>query len=278
MPRHISVRLLYVAIVSLLFAGPVLLAKGKSRDKSLQTINWPAAGTPVVRFTFARFKALPGMGSLHGYVMDTTAENLSSKPIPSAQFNVHLFDKDKARVGQDVITLTNVGPGETVKFQTTVMAADTPESVSIDAVNEGAPGSKTVTLTVNSTPQGADLKVDGVEQGPTPRLIRVGVGQHTLTFAQEGFTTGTFPLQIGPNDVTGGTVNYQLGAAAFDSVELRDGSVLNGDVVSISGMDIQVRVGGVIQHIDRNAVKRIMFTQRATPAATPPIPSAQVTQ
>jgi hypothetical protein len=276
MPRHISMRLLYVAVVSLLLACP-LLAKDKSKD-NLETVDWPATGTPVVRFTFAKFKALPGMGSLHGYVMDTTAENLSSKPIPSAQFNVYLFDKDKARVGQDVITLTNVGPGETVKFQTTVMAAGTPESLSISAVKDASQGPKAVTLTINSTPQGAMLKVDGVEQGTTPRLIRVGVGDHTLTFSQEGFTTGTFPLQIGPNDVSGGTVNYQLGAAAFDSVELRDGSVLNGDVVSISGMDVQVRVGGVIQHLDRNAVKRIIFTQRATPEATPPLPAAAPAQ
>ena len=60
-------------------------------------------------------------------------------------------------------------------------------------------------------------------------------------------------------------MSYELGAASFDSIELRDGSVLNGDLVSISGMDVQVRVGGMIQHIDRNNVKRIVLTQREAP-------------
>jgi len=84
--------------------------------------------------------------------------------------------------------------------------------------------------------------------------------------------TGTFPLEIGPNDVSGGTVSYELGAASFDSVELRDGSVLNGDLVAISGMDVEIRVGGMIQHVDRNKVKRIVLTEREAP--TPDLPPA----
>lgn len=86
----------------------------------MQTIDWPPTGTPVVRFIFGKFKALPGMGNLHGYVMDTTAENLSQRVIPSARFSVYLFDKNKVRIGEDTIGLSNVGPGETVKFETTV--------------------------------------------------------------------------------------------------------------------------------------------------------------
>jgi hypothetical protein len=131
---------------------------------------------------------------------------------------------------------------------------------------------RAISLTVNSTPQGALLKLDGVEQGPTPRLISVGSGKHSLSFSKEGFTVGTFPLEIGPNDVSGGSVNFELGAASFDSIELRDGSVLNGDLVSISGMDVDVRVGGSIQHINRNQVKRIVLTEREAP--TPDLPPA----
>ena len=79
-------------------------------------------------------------------------------------------------------------------------------------------------------------------------------------------------MEIGPNDVSGGSVSYELGAASFDSIELRDGSVLNGDLVSISGMDVDVRVGGSIQHINRNHVKRIVLTEREAP--TPELPPA----
>jgi hypothetical protein len=250
-----------------LFASPLL---AKDKDTPLTTIDWPENGTPVLRFTFSKFKALPGMGVLHGYVMDVTAQNLSAKPIPKAQFHLYLFDKDKIRVGEDGIELNNVSPGETVKFETTVSASGTPVSVSLEEIVQT---SRVITLTVNSTPQGALLKLDGTEQGTTPRLISVGPGKHTLSFSKEGFMTGTFPLEIGRNDVSGGTVSFELGVASFDSIELRDGSVLNGDLVSISGMDVEVRVGGAIQHIDRNKVKRIVLTQREAPAPELPNPT-----
>ncbi|MGP8184588.1 MAG: PEGA domain-containing protein [Terracidiphilus sp.] len=255
-------------VLLLLCAGPVL-----AKDAPLLTVDWPASGTPVLRFTFSKFKPLPGMGALHGYVMDVAAQNLSSNPIPSAKFRLYLFDKDKVRVGEDGIELSNVSPGETVKFETTVAASGIPVSVSLEEISQAL---RAITLTVNSTPQGATLKLDGAEQGPTPRLISVGPGKHTLTFSREGFMTGTFPLEIGPNDVSGGTVSFELGTASFDSVELRDGSVLNGDLVAISGMDVEVRVGGSIQHIDRNKVKRIVLTQREAP--TPVLPPATTNQ
>ncbi|MGP8252422.1 MAG: PEGA domain-containing protein [Terracidiphilus sp.] len=250
-------RLLRLALVLLLVAAPLF-----AKETPMATIDWPQTGTPVLRFTFSKIKALPGMQNLQGYVMDTTAQNLSPSVIPDARFRVYLYDKGKARVGEDTIEVRNVGPGETVKFQTTVMASGQPVSVSIEPIEQA---SRKVTLTVNSTPQGASLKVDGTDAGTTPRMISVGAGHHILNFSKDGFNTGNFPLDIGPDDVSGGSVSYELGAASFDTIELRDGSVLNGDLVSISGMDIQVRVGGAIQHIDRNKVKRILLTQREAP-------------
>jgi hypothetical protein len=248
----------FLSVVWLLVFGTAAFAK----DTPLAVIDWPTTGTPVVRFTFSKFKTLPGMGSLHGYVMDTTAENLSARPIPSAHFSVYLFDKTKARVGEDVITLSNVGPGETIRFETTVMASGQPVSVSIQAKTDSG---KTVSLTVNSIPQGALLKVDGTEAGVTPRLITVGAGRHILTFSKDGFKAGDFPLEIGRDDVSGGSVSYELGAASFDSIELRDGNVLNGDLVSVSGMDVEFRVGGNLQHLSRNQIKRILLVQRDAP-------------
>jgi hypothetical protein len=244
-----------------------------AKDAPLQTIDWPSTGTPVVRFTFGKFKPLPGMGNLHGYVMDTTAENLSQRRIPAARFNVYLFDKSKVRVGQDVIAVNNVGPGEVVKFETTVSTSGQPVSVSIEEI---AAAAKVVSITVSSTPQGAMLAVDGTEAGVTPRMINVGPGHHTLTFTKEGYTAGTFPLEISRDDVSGGTVSFELGAPSFDSIELRDGSVLTGDLISVSGMDVEIRVGGNIQHIDRNKIKRVMFVHRDAPA--PDVPPATAPQ
>jgi hypothetical protein len=238
-----------------------------AKDSPLQVIDWPETGTPVLRFTFGKFKQLPGSNTVRGYVMDTMAENLSTRAISAAQFSVYLFDKNKVRIGEDVIALNNVGPGETVKFQTTVAASGTPVSV---AVKNMAQAARDISLTVNSSPQGAMLKVDGNEVGTTPRLIKVGIGKHILTFSKEGFSAGNFPLEISSADVSGGSVSFELGSSAFDSIELRDGSVLNGDLVSIAGMDVEIRVGGSIQHIDRNKIKRVMLVPRDAPIANLP--------
>jgi len=255
-----------VLLVLLLGAFPLF-----AKDAPLQTIDWPSDGTPALRFTFGKFKPLPGMGNLHGYVMDTTAKNLLPRRIPSARFNVYLFDKNKVRVGEDVIAIQNAGPGEVVKFETTVATSGQPVSVSIEEITAAA---KTVSITVNSTPQGANLAVDGTEAGVTPHMITIGPGHHTLTFVKEGFATGTFPLDISANDLSGGSINYEIGAPSFDTIELRDGTVLNGDLISISGMDVEIRVGGAIQHIDRNKIKRALFVHRDAPAPDVPPASA----
>lgn len=241
-------------------------AQGFAKEKPLQVIDWPESGTPVLRFTFGKFKSLPMMGSLHGYVMDTTAQNLSDRVIGSKRFSIYLFDKNHVRVGTDVVGVSNVGPGETVKFETTVSASGQPVSISLTEIAQAA---RTISLIVHSTPEGAALAVDDKPAGTTPRMIALTPGHHVLTFAKEGFNNGTFPLDMSPNDVSGGSVSFDLGAAAHDSIELRDGTVLTGDLVSISGMDIEVRVGGALQHFDRNKVKRILLVERERPSAVP---------
>jgi len=256
-------RRFFISLVLLLLTVPAW-----AKDTPFQVIDWPTIGTPALRFTFGKPKQLDSMNDkTRVYVMDTMAENLSPRLISSAQFSVYLFDKNKVRISEDFITLNNVGPGETVKLQLTLTASGSPVSVSIQ---DTAQIPRAVSLTVNSTPQGAMLKVDGTETGTTPRIINVGVGKHTLTFLKEGFTTGNYPLEISPQDVSGGSVSYELGAPALDSIELRDGSLLTGDLLSISGMDVEIRVGGSIQHLDRNKIKRVMLVQRDPP--TPNLP------
>ncbi len=47
-----------------------------------------------------------------------------------------------------------------------------------------------------------------------------------------------------------------------DTVELRDGTVLLGDVVSVSMTQVVVRSDGKEQSYDRNQVKKIMLVER----------------
>ena len=246
--RRIFAYLLFLAV-----AGSSVVA----RENPFQIVTWPDSAHATVQFTFSKFKDVGGLGKERTFTTDVTAENLSDKTIGSAAFSLYVFDKNKARIGEGYINLANVRSRQIVKFQVTLSASGNPSSVE---VSTSAP--RAVSITVNSVPQGAALKVDGKDMGTTPKIVEVTIGNHVLEFAREGFNSGKFPLEITSRDASGGSVSYELGAAAHDTIELRDGSVLTGDLISVSGMQIQVRIGGNLQSFDRNQVKRILLTER----------------
>ena len=240
---------------------------GLAKDPPPQVLVWPEQGTPVLRFSFSKFKEVGSLGHERTFMTETTAENVWSKPIPDATFLLYLYDRNKVRIGQAVLNVTNVQPGETVRFETTIAASGPPNSLSLTPsslpkeLSPLAPP-RTITITVNTVPQGATTKLDGVEVGTTPKMVQVSVGKHTLEFSKEGFNPGKFPFEIGRDDISGGSVSFELGTSAHDTIELRDGTVLTGDVVSMLGMEIVVRAGGREQRLDRNQVKRILLVQR----------------
>ena len=180
---------------------------------------WPDSGPSLVRISFGKLKEIASIGNRHSYLIDTTAENLWGKVIPSASFSLYLFDKNKVRIGEGYISLNNVGVGETVKFQVAMDAAGT-------------------------------------------QIVEVSAGKHRLDFSKEGFNPGSFPLEIGPTDSSGGSVSYELGSSVHDTVELRDGSVISGDLESVSATDVVVRIGGKDSKYDRNQIKRILLVER----------------
>jgi PEGA domain len=140
-----------------------------AKDQPFQVISWPGADKPVVRFTFSKFKELGiATGKAHTYITEVTADNLSEKTISGVNLSLYVFDKSKARIGEGYINLTNVAAGETVKFPVTISASGVPNSLSVEA---SAP--RTVSITVNSVPQGAALTVDGKTVGTTPKIIDI---------------------------------------------------------------------------------------------------------
>ena len=52
------------------------------------------------------------------------------------------------------------------------------------------------------------------------------------------------------------------GASAHDTIEMLDGTVLSGDVESVSATEVIVRVAGSLQHFSRHLVKRMSFVER----------------
>src|ERR1039457_171001 len=170
-------------IAALLLLFGVAVSSVSAKDAPFQVVTWPESGQPVLRFTFSKFKEIGGMGKERTYRTDTVAENLSDKAITNANFSLYVFDKNKARIGEGYINLTNVSAGQTVKFQITLAASGSPVSLT---VSNSSNTPRTVSVTVNSVPQGASLRVDGKDAGTTPKIVEVTIGKHVLEFSKEG--------------------------------------------------------------------------------------------
>jgi hypothetical protein len=57
-------------------------------------------------------------------------------------------------------------------------------------------------LSVNSTPEGADIEVDGNFVGNTPSILELAAGDHTVSVKKAGFKTWEKTIKISGGDVT----------------------------------------------------------------------------
>lgn len=246
-----------------LFAGVGLFAK-----QPIQSLNWPNDQNPVLRFVVNDITRLGSYGRQSDYSLDVTVQNLSGKAISHAVFTVYFYDKAKVRIGDGWLDLTNVGPQQTVKVPLQANLAGTPTSVNVAAKDlppelGGLVPPKEIPINIYSVPSGASLKVDGKDSGFTPVATKLTPGNHMLTFSKDGYSTGTFPLLISPDQLAGGTVSFELGGVSHDTIELRDGTIVEGDVETVDARTVVVEVGGKPQSFERNQVKRISLVQRS---------------
>src|SRR3954464_795252 len=208
-----------------------------AKDAPVKSIDWPDPN-PILHFTFGKFQEVGTFKGQKSYTVEVTAQNLWTKKIERADFSLYLFDSKQVRVGEGWLSIANLGGGETTKFPLNLSTLGTPTGMKLEAremageLARFAPP-KTINTTVYSVPPGANLKVDGQSVGATPISVKVSVGRHELEFSKEGFNTGHFIWNVTPNDVSGGMVTYELGGLSFDTVELRDGSAITGDVISV---------------------------------------------
>jgi PEGA domain len=251
-----------------------------AKEPSSVVMFWPSAGKPTIRLTFGKFQQLGSYGTQSSFVSDVTIQNMTDKQIPRASFTVYLLDRDKVRIGEGVLQVSNLGPEQQVKTAFQFSSVGLPATLSLNARSDssGAPTSlKTVPIQITSVPPGATLRVDGAEVGLTPKVVHLAVGTHKVEFSKEGYATGSTPLDISGDELPGGSVSFEMGGQWRDTVELRDGRILLGDLMSVSPTSVVLRVNGKEQTFERNQVKKIMLVEReaATPPPTqPPAPTA----
>jgi hypothetical protein len=238
---------------------------------------WPGQDNAILKLTFSRFQNLATYAGKMTLVSTVIVQNVSAKPLPRASFSVALLDKDRVRVGNGALIIDDLDAGESAKVQFQCESVGAPSVLSISARNNGGvPTSmKTIPMTVISVPAGANLKVDDKDAGVTPAQIHIGIGTHQLVLTKEGFAVATTPLEVAPDEAPGGSITITLGGLTDDTVELRDGSIITGDVMSMTLDSVVIDINGQSQTFDRNKIKKIFLVERIvthpeTPAASHP--------
>ena len=265
-------------LILLVLVNALAMAFAKKPDPDL-VMFWPNADKPTLKLTFAKFEQIGSYLGQMNLSTTVTVENMTSNPIPRASFTVYLLDKQSVRVGDCVLRVNDLGPHQSAKMSLQVSSVGLPATISLSARNDtsGVPTSlKTIALKVISVPPGAILKVDGQESGTTPRTVNLTIGPHNLEFKKEGYAVSSTPVEVSADDLPGGSISVELGGLSRDTLELRDGTVLLGDAISLSMTSVVMRVDGKDQAYPRNQVKKIMLVERETvqqPAVVQPAPT-----
>lgn len=248
-------KLLFPFILALLFAP----ASGQT-DSAIALL-WPSSDKPTLKIAFAKFQQ---KGIVNGdgiFTSDVTAQNVSDQGMPRSIFTVFVADKDGVRIGRARLQLPEIAPYRSEKAQIQFSASGTPAALSLLA-------GKTIPLRVISVPPGANFKVDGADAGLTPKVVDFTVATHTLEFSKEGYETGNTSIEVGADELPGGSISFELGGLTKDTIQLRDGTTILGDVLSMSMTTVIVSVDGKEQKYERNQVRKITLVERMSqPAA-----------
>jgi PEGA domain len=248
-----------IALAMATLCTSLLLAK----NEPAISMTWPA-DKPALKLSFDKFRQVSSYAGESMFITDVTVQNLSDKQIPHASFTVYFTDKNKVRIGEGLLQVSDLRVGESAKVQLQFNSVGIPASLTLSARKDmlAPAGPKTIPVKVTSVPSGARLKVDGQDAGMTPVLVKFTVGTHQLDLTKDGYGLGNTPLEITPDELPGGSITVELPGLTFDTVELRDGTAVSGDVISVSMTEIVLRVDGKDRTYDRNQVKKITLVER----------------
>lgn len=253
--------------ISLAFLLPILCISVLAQPEGI-TVPWPSADHPKLKVTFSKFDRTGVADGQNIYTSNVTVQNVSDSAMPRSLFTVYINDKNNVRIGLGKIQIPQIAPYQSQKGQINFSVAGIPAGVTLLA-------GKTIPLRVISTPPGATLKIDGENAGTTPRVFDFTIGSHTLEFAKDGYAPGSTTLDVTSDQLPGGSITLELGGLSVDTIELRNGTVLQGDVLSMSMTEVLIGIEGKVQKYERNQVKRMMLVEREAPQTSPPVAQSE---
>lgn len=229
-------------------------------------LSWPATSDPMLRFTIGKLRQVSSAAGQTDYLGDALAENLSKKPIQSASFYLYLLDKNGKRVGEGYLEVTNLAAGQQAKIAVTAHAMGSFARMEIQPQHLPSDEPMKIKMSITSSPAGANLKLDSQDSGVTPKLLPIAPGKHMLEFSKEGYAPANTPLEIADN-APPGSVNIDLVPLTLDTVVLRDGTVLTGNVTSVTPVSVSISMKGKAKRLERKQVARVVFGQAEAKAA-----------
>jgi hypothetical protein len=231
-------------------------------------LTWPASGQDaMLRFTLGKLRQVSSVSGQNDYLGEALAENLSTKAIPSASFYLYLLDKNGKRVGEGYLEVSNLAGGQQAKIPVSVHAMGSFARMELQPQHLPSDEPMKVKMSVTSVPSGASIKIDSQDSGLTPQALPIAPGKHVLEFSKEGYATASTPLDIAANAMPG-SVNLELAPLALDTVVLRDGTVLSGNLTSVTATGVAINVKGKPTKVDRGRVARVIFGVRTSSAAS----------
>jgi hypothetical protein len=232
-------------------------------------LTWPPnSSDTMLRFTVGKLRQISSVSGQSDYLGEALAENLSTRAIPSASFYLYLLDKNGKRVGEGYLEVTNLAAGQRAKIPVSVHALGSFASMELRPQHLPSDEPMKITMRITSVPSGASLKLDSQASGATPQVLSIAPGKHVLEFSKEGYVTESTPVEIAENALPG-SVELELNPLTLDTVVLRDGTVLLGNLVSVTGTGVNINVKGKPTKLERSRVARIVLGQRKPSVSTP---------
>jgi len=84
---------------------------------------------------------------------------------------------------------------------TVAPAATAPQPPPVNPVSAAAPGPDLSTVVVKSSPDGADITVDGKYVGSTPSTVRLAPGDHTISIEKSSFKAWQRTMTVSPGGI-----------------------------------------------------------------------------
>ncbi len=246
-----------------IWIAPVLLLCGAVSALAADTVlTWPANGNgAVLRFTVGKLRQMNSVSGQSDYLGEALAENLSTKTIPSASFYLYLLDKNGKRVGEGYLEVSNLAAGQRAKIPVSAHVLGSFASMELQPQHLPSDEPMKVKMHISSIPSGASLKLDSQESGVTPVVLPIAPGKHVLEFAKEGYSSGSTPVEVAENAMPG-SVELELKPLTLDTVVLLNGTVMLGNVTSVTDTGVNINVKGKPTKLERSRVARIVLGQR----------------